>query len=130
MEPVEGAFAHPGIEPGDPGYAAAAAESAQAAGRINGQTFRDVRDFADAVLDQGYAYGGAGGGEVQGLIGPGGRWKPIDFQGLSPLPTDPTLRAEALTEHAMWVQDEINNLQKARDDHNGFADEDPTDPGR
>ncbi len=130
MEPVEGAFAQPGVDPGDPGYAAAAAESAQAAGRINGQTFRDVRDFGDAVLDQGYAYGGAGGGEVQGLIGPAGRWKPIDFQGLAPLPADPTLRAEALSEHDGWVQRELDDLQKALDEHNGVVDPDPTDPGR
>ena len=130
MEPVEGAFAHPGVGPRDPGYAEAAAESAQAAGRINDQTIRDVRDFAAAVVDQGYYYGGQNLGEVQGLVGPGGRWKAIDFQGLAPLPADPTLRATALTEHEGSVQQEIQNLEKARAKHDGFVDEDPTDPGR
>jgi hypothetical protein len=129
MEPVEGAFARPGLRPSDPGYAAAAAESAQAASRITDQTFRDVHDFAQAILDQGYYYGGSHGGEVQGLIGPGGRWTPIDFQGLSPLPTEPNARAAAIAEQKTWVQDEINNLQRARDNHNGIPDEEPTDPG-
>jgi hypothetical protein len=130
MEPIEGAFAFPGVEPGEPGYAAAAAESAQAAGRINDHTFQDVRDFAQAILDQGYYYGGSHGGEVQGLVGPGGIWTPIDFQGLHPLPTEPTARAEAVEEQQMWVQDELNNLQRARDEHHGIPDEEPTDPGR
>lgn len=67
---------------------------------------------------------------MQGLIGPGGRWTPIDFEGLRPLPTDPRARAEAIAEQEIWVKDEIDNLQKAHDEHHGIPDEEPTDPGR
>jgi hypothetical protein len=33
-------------------------------------------------------------------------------------------------EHSTRVQDEINHLQNAHDEHHGIPDEDPTDPGR
>jgi hypothetical protein len=125
MEPIEGAFARHGTEPGDPGHAQAVAESEAAASRIGDNTIEDVHDFASAILNQGYYYGGSHGGEVQGLIGPGGEWRPIDFQGLNPLPSpqDAAAYQDAISEHERWVNDEVDNLQRARDD---FVDEDPT----
>jgi hypothetical protein len=130
MEPIEGAFAATGSEPGQPGHQQAVAESAAAAARIGDHTIQDVRNFGDSILEQGYYYGGSHGGEVQGLIGPNGEWRPIDFQGLNKLPPEENAaaRAEALREHEVWVQDEVNNLERSRREREGFPEEDPTQP--
>jgi len=123
MEPVEGAFARHGSEKGAADYETAVAQSAEAASRITDRTIQDVYDFSKAILEQGYHYG-AGGGEVQGLIGPNGEWTPIDFQGLKPLPApDSPAYDAAIKEHESRIQDEVNFLEKARPD---FVDEDPT----
>jgi hypothetical protein len=45
-------------------------------------TVNDIRAYQNAIIKQGSYYDG----EVQGLVTKDGRWKPIDFQPVKPLP--------------------------------------------
>lgn len=110
MGKVEGGFTQNfSTAPRDsPQYAKAAAETAQANAAISEQTIRDMENYGDALVHLGYHYSG----ELQGLIGPDGRWRPIDFQGVAPLPADPAERSKAIARHRQQVADEARSLQK------------------
>lgn len=110
MGKVEGGFTQNfSTAPKDsPEYAKAAAETAQATAAVSEQTIRDMENYGDALVHLGYHYSG----ELQGLIGPDGRWRPIDFQGVAPLPTDPAERKKAIVRHREQVADEVKSLQK------------------
>jgi hypothetical protein len=60
----------------------AIAEAHQNARNINDQSFQDVNTFRDALTDRGYV----ALGDIQGFVGPDGRWRPIDFQSYEPRP--------------------------------------------
>ncbi|HXH21936.1 MAG TPA: hypothetical protein VNN10_07885 [Dehalococcoidia bacterium] len=94
--------------PGSPGHEAAATEAAAALSALSAQAPRDVRNYASALVHLGYYYSG----ECQGLIGPDGRWRPIDFSGISPLPSDPAAREAALREHHSNIEHEASGLER------------------
>lgn len=110
MGKVEGGFTQNfSTKPKDsPAYAKAAAETAQANAAISPQTTRDMENYGDALVHLGYHYSG----ELQGLIGPDGRWRPIDFQGVGPLPADPAQRSKAIERHREQVAGEVKSLEK------------------
>jgi hypothetical protein len=74
---------------------AAVAEAAKAASSVNQQTLTDFDAYSQALLDRGFY----ARGEVQGLVDSNGRWRPIDFQSIETLPTDPGPRANAIADH-------------------------------
>jgi hypothetical protein len=126
MEPVEGAFAFPGTDSGDPGHARAVTESQAAAGRITDGTIESAQDFSSAILNEGYYYDG----EFQGLIGPNGDWRPIDFGPVKPLPPPENVAAYeyALAEHNRHVNEEIESMERARREASpDYIPDDPTD---
>jgi hypothetical protein len=86
MEKMEGGF----TEAADDATAAERAEAAKWAGEVTPQTLEDVRNFENSMLQQGYA----GGGDLQGFVTPGGRWRPVDMGSYVNL-QDPGLTPEA-----------------------------------
>ena len=110
MGKVEGGFTQnfSNAPKDSPEYATAAAETAQATAAVSPQTVRDMENYGDALVHLGYHYSG----ELQGLIGPDGRWRPIDFAGVSALPADPAARTKAITRHRDQITDEVKTLEK------------------
>jgi hypothetical protein len=94
--------------PGSPEYRQAERQASQAHSDLSPQAPYDVRNFGDALLHQGYY----ARGDIQGLIGPDGRWRPIDSGSIFRLPDDPSLRKQALQEHAGAVESEARSLEQ------------------
>lgn len=69
---------------------AALPQARQARRAITERTIVDLQAFRSDLLLQGYYYRG----ELQYLIGPDGSLRPIDFQGIEPLPQDRRTREE------------------------------------
>jgi hypothetical protein len=103
MERVEGSFpiAEEGAAP------AALAEAGTALAALSRRTIEDVRGYGDELIRLGYHCSG----EVQGLIAPDGRWRPIDFQGIDRLPTEEAARIEAMENHARNLATEVEQLE-------------------
>lgn len=70
--------------------AAAARRAAVGAGTVD-----QLRAFSDALLARGWHYSG----EVQMFVDDAGGFHPIDFQGITRLPTEPAARDAALADH-------------------------------
>jgi hypothetical protein len=111
MEPVRGGFPDsPGTLPkGSPERQTAEREAQAARLSVTAQAAQDARNYGDALLHQGYGYYK---GEIQGLIGPDGRWRPIDFAGIDPLPAGPAERAAALARHHETVEQQAKHLEE------------------
>jgi hypothetical protein len=76
--------------------------------RISERTLQDVERFGNELLAQGYYYDG----EIQGLIDFKGRYRPIDFEKVRPLSTDPQIRAEQTRTHQERISNEIEDLRE------------------
>ena len=110
LERIEGDFAEaaPRTERALTGSEEIAQRLAQA--RITDRTLQDVERFGKELLDQGHYYDG----EIQGLIDFKGRYRPIDFEKVRRLSTDPVNRAEQLRTHKERISKEIEDLQDLR----------------
>jgi hypothetical protein len=78
--------------------------------RITERTLQDVQRFGSELLAQGYYYDG----EIQGLIDFSGRYRPIDFEKVRPLSTDPRIRTEQTRNHQERISKEIADLELLR----------------
>jgi hypothetical protein len=84
-------------------FAANEAEAGRNAARVNDRTLAEYDDYAQKLLDGGHYYKG----EVQGLVGPNGEFKPIDFETIKPLPAKGTPEYdEAVADHRRNVASE------------------------
>jgi hypothetical protein len=83
------------FELGDTNTAAQAQERANNAANINDLSFADVRTFRDALTDAGWA-----ARQIEGFVGPDGRWRPIDFAGYDRGQTlTPPMTPDEIREH-------------------------------
>jgi hypothetical protein len=84
MEKIEGGFVeNMSTAPvGSPEYLAAQKQAQLVSKSVTQQTVNDIETFSQKLLKGGHYYDG----EVQGLIDSSGRWRPIDFQPVRPLP--------------------------------------------
>ena len=108
MGKVEGGFTENFGRPGEPGYAQAGKEAEAAVNALTPQTAQDVRNYGKALLDLGYA----NSGEIQGLVGPDGRWRPIDFAGVHKIPSDPVEALMMKKSHESNVKSEADGYDK------------------
>ncbi len=98
MEVASGGFVEAHIENMTPQQEAAANNEADLnSSYVTQRTIDDLNDFANALLAQNYYYAG----EVQGFVDRNGNYNPIDLQGISPLSSDSSTRAEQVIEHQL-----------------------------
>lgn len=98
--PGKRAYAMEKLEGGLPDSASGAkpaevTEAGHWASKISDQTLADLNGYRDSLWKQGYYYKG----EVQGFVNEGGRWRPMDFQAIEKIPTDPVGIMEAWETH-------------------------------
>jgi len=124
MGKVRGSFTENFATPGSPEYLHAEVETQNAIAALTPEAPRDVRRFGDALLKSGYSTGG----DLQGLIGPDGHWRPIDFSTIQPLPTDPVERLIALRDHHSTVEAEANLYERILAEKQSAAGITPTIP--
>lgn len=108
MGKVEGFFPSNLLRPEHPDYAQAEIESRQAIDSLIPEASQDVRNFGDELVKRGYHVNG----ELQGLIGPDGRWRPIDFSGIQKLPDNPVDRLVAVRDHEGNIEREAEFLDR------------------
>ena len=107
MAKVPGAFVENFAKPGSPGYNQAEAEFQAARNALSDHTADDVRAYGKRLLDLGYYQDG----EVQGLVGPDGHWRPIDFAGVKKLPPPGPDQANAIADHTSMIEAEARGLE-------------------
>ena len=91
--------------------------AAEHAANVRSFTAADVRAYGRDLLDKGYvSY------DVQGLIGPDGHWRAIDFGGVRklPLPNDP--------EYALMIARHNDLVEREAQIMEGLARQNPTTP--
>jgi hypothetical protein len=110
MSRVPGAFVHneSRARKGSAEWNKAEAEASLARDAVTRETAQDVRRFGEELYRLGYGYHE---GEIQGLVGPDGRWRPIDFAGIRPLPTDPVEALNARQDHLNAVEREAQTME-------------------
>ena len=74
---------------------AATDEAAHWRSKVNDETVASLEAYRSRLLANGQYYSG----ELQFFVDENGQIRPIDFQGLHPLPTDPVERQEAIESH-------------------------------
>ncbi len=89
------------------------AEAATARAAVTDVTVQDIGSYRDAVIRHGHFYDG----EVQGLVTKEGRWRPIDFQPVKPLPplTDKAAYDAAIARNTDMFSMEIDQFTKIAD---------------
>ncbi len=125
MGKAAGAFPEyldPSAKPGKPGYAEAKAEYEGARQAINEKTPQDVRNYGDELLRLGYYTDG----DLQGLVGPDGRWTPIDFSSVKPLPGDPVQRVVMEAKHQKAIGAQAGRLEAIRAEEAAVRGPSPT----
>jgi len=111
MEVAEGGFPTNESISSDPHEVArAGSEARRHASNINDRTFTSLESYTQALLDGGHYYEG----ECQGFVAPDGRFVPVDFQGISPLPSDLGHRVEAVETHNRNVENMRIELEGER----------------
>jgi hypothetical protein len=112
MEKVEGGFteALPSEFATSAEILAAEKEAAFYASKVTQQTITDMEAYSQQLLKGGHYYEG----EVQGMVSNSGRWRPIDFQAIRPLPpqSDKAAFDAAVKMHNDMFNLEKNTLQK------------------
>ena len=88
--------------------AAATAEAAHWRSAVNETTIETLDAYGQRLLDNGQHYSG----ELQYFVDENGRFQPIDFQGIDPLPTEPEARQKAIDEHNKQFAKEHDDLEK------------------
>jgi hypothetical protein len=103
MGKVPGGFIHneSRARKGSAEWNRAEAEASLARDAVTPETVQDVRRFGLELERLGYGYHE---GELQGLVGHDGRWRPIDFAGIRPLPTNPIEAVNARADHRREVE--------------------------
>jgi len=108
MSKVPGTFTENFATPGSPQFAKAEAETQAAIVALIPETPQDVRRYGNELLKLGFYTKG----DLQGLIGPDGRWKAIDFSSVERIPTDPIDRLSALRDHNSTIEMEANLYER------------------
>jgi hypothetical protein len=88
--------------------AAATAEAAQWRSAVNETTIETLDAYRQRLLDNGSYYSG----ELQYFVDGNGALRPIDFQGIEPLPAEPAARQKAIDEHNAQFAKERAKLEK------------------
>jgi hypothetical protein len=110
MAKVPGGFIHnESLAPkGSEAWRRAEGEAIAAREAVTAETPGDVRRFGEELEKLGYGYHE---GEVQGLVDAKGRWNPIDFAGIRPLPTDPIAATQARRKHQETIEREALEME-------------------
>ncbi len=88
--------------------AAATAEAAHWRSAVNETTIETLDAYRQRLLDNGQHYSG----ELQYFVDENGRFQPIDFQGIDPLPAEPEARQKAIDAHNKQFAKEHDDLEK------------------
>ena len=87
---------------------AATTEAAHWRSAVNETTIETLDAYRQRLLDNGQHYSG----ELQYFVDEAGRFQPIDFQGIEPLPAEPEARQNAIDEHNQQFAKEQDKLEK------------------
>lgn len=122
MGKVEGFFPSNMLRPEHPDFAQAEIESRQAIDSLAPEASQDVRNFGVELVKRGYHVNG----DLQGLIGPDGRWRPIDFSAIQKLPDNPVDRLVAVKDHTGYIEREAGFLDRIIADKQASAVQEAT----